>query len=829
MFGIHDYNRAPLAPLGTKSFVHERSTQRRTFADHGKIGYTIGPCKLHYRHLDFYIPETRATRVTDTYVFLPTKFELPATAMADRTTMALEELTAALNDRTLDTIPVNDQHDLNRQLQRIRTILTPQPAPTPATTTSPAAGAPRVDRREPAAPPRVNNGNGSTRVLRSQAQDRRELAAPPRVNSGNGSTRVLRSQSRAPVYAQKYTRGTRVYKMFDGPNGRLVCHRGIITDFDTAVGYYKVRYEDTDTEEYDEEQIGMMRHKPNYTNIAQALSATRHERVEAEYMNTQASFNIPTKFSNGYSRAIEVIEATQHLNEGLLFQGYKYANSVIDEETGRALEYRHLIQDPKYKKVWNEAGCKEFGRLFQGYGKNANGTKIAEGTNTCHWIRKNLIPAKKKVTYARTVVDIRPEKEDPNRVRITAGGDRLDYYGETSTETASLETAKILINSVLSTKNARFMAIDISNFYIQTDLPDYQYMRFHKSMIPANIIDEYNLTTMMDDDGWCYAEIRKCVYGLKESGYLANIELKRILAIDGYIPSKFTPGLYFHKTRDISFSLVVDDFGVKYTKKEDAEHLVATLKKRYPIKTVWEPDYYLGITLEFDYVLRTCKMSMPGYVLEALLYFQHTNDNNTYGPSPYTAPVYGRKTQMARIDDTDPMNQKQIKLLQRVCGKFLYYARAVDCTMLHALNDLATRTHNGTQETMTALTHFLNYCATNPDSVVTHRASDMILHNHSDAAYLVASEARSRAGGFTYLGNNKNNMQIINGSISVIAKIIKSVMSSAAESEVGALFMNAREILPLRMTCEELGYPQPATPMRTDNNTADGIINGTFQ
>ena len=101
---------------------------------------------------------------------------------------------------------------------------------------------------------------------------------------------------------------------------------------------------------------------------------------------------------------------------------------------------------------------------------------------------------------------------------------------------------------------------------------------------------------------------------------------------------------------------------------------------------------------------------MPGYVLEALLYFQHVNGNddyinNTYGPSPYTAPVYGRKTQMARINDTDPMNQKQIKLLQPVCGKFLYYARAVDCTMLHALNDLATRTHNGTQETMKALTH----------------------------------------------------------------------------------------------------------------------------
>ena len=56
-----------------------------------------------------------------------------------------------------------------------------------------------------------------------------------------------------------------------------------------------------------------------------------------------------------------MIEADQQLNQGLLFQGYKYANAVIDKETGRALEYRHLIQDPKYKDVWSEAGCKESG------------------------------------------------------------------------------------------------------------------------------------------------------------------------------------------------------------------------------------------------------------------------------------------------------------------------------------------------------------------------------------------------------------------------------------------------------------------------------------
>ena len=167
-------------------------------------------------------------------------------------------------------------------------------------------------------------------------------------------------------------------------------------------------------------------------------------------------------------------------------------NAVIDKETGKAMEYCDLIKDERHKETWNRAGANEYGRLFQGVGKNEDGTQRVKGTNTCHWIPRSKVPRGKKVTYARTVVDIRPEKEDPNRVRITAGGDCLEYYGETSTETASIETAKILINSVLSTKNARFMSIDISNFYIQTDLKDFQYIRFHISMIPQEIIDEYD-------------------------------------------------------------------------------------------------------------------------------------------------------------------------------------------------------------------------------------------------------------------------------------------------------------------------------------------------
>lgn len=120
------------------------------------------------------------------------------------------------------------------------------------------------------------------------------------------------------------------------------------------------------------------------------------------------------------------------------------------------------------------------------------------------------------------------------------------------------------------------MSIDISDFYIQMDLNNYQYLCFHISIIPQEIIDEYNPSTIMEDR-WCYAEIRKAMYGLKEAGYLYNVKLKQILAKEGYVPSKFTSGLFTHNTRDISFSLVVDDFRVKYTNKADTKYLTKNI------------------------------------------------------------------------------------------------------------------------------------------------------------------------------------------------------------------------------------------------------------
>ena len=105
----------------------------------------------------------------------------------------------------------------------------------------------------------------------------------------------------------------------------------------------------------------------------------------------------------------------------------------------------------------------------------------------------------------------------------------------------------------------------------------------------------------------------------------------------------------------------------------------------------------------------------------------------------------------------------------------------------------------------------------------------MTLKGDSDAAYLVASRARSRSAGYIYFGNHEDNNQIMNAPILVLATILKMVVALAAEAEIAALYHNTRELAPLRLTCEELGHPQPPTPLRTDNSTANGILNGTVK
>ena len=189
------------------------------------------------------------------------------------------------------------------------------------------------------------------------------------------------------------------------------------------------------------------------------------------------------------------------------------------------LEYRHLIEHPKFRDNWLKSGANEFYRLFQGSKTETDETQKIKGANTLFWINREQVSKNRTATYARVVVNKRLEKEEVNRTQITAGGDRLEFQGDTSTETVGLETVKMVFNSVVSTLEAKFMTIDISNMYLNTPLQEYQYMRFNINMIPQEVINHYGLKNKATNDGWVYCEIRKAIYGLKECGKLTNIKL----------------------------------------------------------------------------------------------------------------------------------------------------------------------------------------------------------------------------------------------------------------------------------------------------------------
>ena len=123
-----------------------------------------------------------------------------------------------------------------------------------------------------------------------------------------------------------------------------------------------------------------------------------------------------------------------------------------------------------------------------------------------------------------------------------------------------------------------------------------------------------------------------------------------------------------------------------------------------------------------------------------------------------------------------------------IVGTFLYYARAIDNTMLVALTDVSAAQTKATEHTLQATVRILNYAATYPEAILTYTRSNMILHVHTDASCLSAPKARSRRAAYHFMSNGDINNQQPNGPILVAAGIMNNVMSSAAEAEVGCSF-----------------------------------------
>ena len=318
------------------------------------------------------------------------------------------------------------------------------------------------------------------------------------------------------------------------------------------------------------------------------------------------------------------------------------------------------------------------------------------------------------------------------------------------------------------------------------------------------------------------------MYGLKQAAILAYKQLKTNLATYGYYPIPHSVGMWKHITCKTLFCLSVDDFGIQYHSKADADHLIHALRQFYKITINWDGKDYCGLHLDWNYANHYVDISMPGYTHRLLDRLKHPKPPRPVdAPHKWRKPTYGKTQQTSIPDDCSPLLTKHAALLlQSTVGSLLFYSRAVDPSMLPGLNEISTQQAAPSTTTASKVTQLLDYVSTHSDAAIRFHASGMCLHVDTDAAYLVLPRARSRIAGHFFLSDLPDFKRTItpNGPILTECKTIRTVVASAAKAETHGIFHNAQTALPIRYLLLQMGHSQPPTPIKTNNKVAKAFV-----
>ena len=243
------------------------------------------------------------------------------------------------------------------------------------------------------------------------------------------------------------------------------------------------------------------------------------------------------------------------------------------------------------------------------------------------------------------------------------------------------------------------------------------------------------------------------------------------------------PGFLTHDWRPVQFTLVLDDFGVKYVGEERAIHRKNTIEENYTVTIEWERQRYIFSTLDWYYKRRQVHLSMPNYVTKALKQFKHKLQKKQHQPCPSAPSIYGAKKQYANpLSTALLLDKKGNKSIQQVCIKFLFLGRALDSTLLFPISVIASQSATTTEDTMQQTQQLPEYIEKQEEVVLTLNASDMKFAAHSNASYLSEPKARSRTGGHFFLSSDSTIPQN-NGAVLNTSHIIKHVISSASEAD----------------------------------------------
>ena len=170
-----------------------------------------------------------------------------------------------------------------------------------------------------------------------------------------------------------------------------------------------------------------------------------------------------------------------------------------------------------------------------------------------------------------------------------------------------------------------------------------------------------------------------------------------------------------------------------------------------------------------------------------------------------------------------------------MCGTLLYYAIAIDNTILSSLSYISSEQYKATLNTAKRVAKLFNYLASNPHAEIQYRASVVQSAIHSDASCLSVSQARIRASGVHFLiegppdpDNPEDFVPATNGILLVVCNIMRNIMASEDESEYGIIFVNAHTAVSIRTTLSEMGWKQGPTAIQVENSTALGIATKEF-
>ena len=834
--GIHgrkyDFVAHPLYPPGVRVVVLEPANQRESWAPHGLDGFYIGPALETYQSYRCWILSTNGVRVSDSISVHPHKLKLPGSLREDLIYAKATDILAALNnfhgspeDSAALSSLAQDMHTLvdkhpSGQVQRVSTEQRVPMQPSPQIAPPPVS-------------PNAHPTDSRARAKAKAASDKKRKAKGLTVTTQY--TRVPKSKQLAKYRVFHQYVGLCYTDSDDGNKYQIesiVWPKNCKKDkfFIPYFQYYDMNlYSKPPSHESDFDHTPCTEMIRWHRKSGKFCKPAHYIKWSSEHSASSITPNAITHGERYMAHSLARPNAPsikRKLPKPPSYAFSTFHSSPTDQPLnvtpdGKPLNHQNAIKGPD-GAAWLIEDANEFRRLIS--------------TSTIRPIYKHDKPSGKAATYYNPQVK---EKLDgkgnkSRRTRGTLGGDRCNYDGPTSSPVADISVIKLHLQSVVSdrrnhTTDTRYATIDIKDFYLGSKLTEPEYVSIAVKNIPSETMMEFDLHRYADSGNVLF-QVDGTMYGHPVAGRIANEDLVSHLAQHGYIQDPNIPSFFENSLNKVSFTLVVDDFGVKYTGVENLQDLIRVLELRYIIKVDTSGQKYVGIRLAWDYLANTVTLDMPTTVPDAIARFLPKGPRKkARSPGIYIPPNYMSPDMGATVDESPPATTAEKSFIMEVVGVFLFYARMVDCTLLPVLTFISKKQSKPTKNTLEATHQLLDYAACHPNHKVTLRACDMQLRVQSDGSHLSQEKAGSIAGGLHYCCNNNDGPQVINGAILALCSTISTVCGSASETEYAALYINGQHAYFERTILAALHYPQLATTIYADNIAAVGVVNDTVK